>query len=361
MGLLAASTSLCVVLVGFAVARKLRRDRREAAMLARRRRFAALARCGSLPALTAQLRRAVRSQPARIDLAVALQQAAPGLDRARRDVLRQAAVAARLDRALVRGLGSRDPVVRATAVLLLSRLRLDGVQRLLGPLVGDPDGDVRLVAVRALAELADAPAARVLIDALAAGLLPPERLVERLGAPWAVEPILQRLPEPGKPANHATPIAASPTGAVRRPLRAWLATALGLAADQRAEPALLALLRTGGAEERVSAARALATAGSAEAVPDLRAALADSEWPVRAQAARSLGRLGGADAVPALARLLSDRAWWVRANAAEALRQLGEPGLAALRAALDHHDRYARDRAREALALQQLAEAEVPS
>lgn len=102
MCLLAARTSLCVVLVVVVVARKLRRDRREAAVLARQRQFAALARSGSLLALTAQLRRARRSQPARVDLAVALQQAAPGLDHARRDLLRQAALAARLDRALVR-------------------------------------------------------------------------------------------------------------------------------------------------------------------------------------------------------------------------------------------------------------------
>jgi HEAT repeat protein len=55
-----------------------------------------------------------------------------------------------------------------------------------------------------------------------------------------------------------------------------------------------------------------------------------------------------------LARHLSDSAWWVRAAAAEALAQLGEPGLASLRDALVHSDRYARDRAREELELHDL-------
>ena len=55
--------------------------------------------------------------------------------------------------------------------------------------------------------------------------------------------------------------------------------------------------------------------------------------------------------LPALEAVLDDSAWWVRANAASALRTLGAPGHEALERALDHPDRYARDRAREALAM----------
>jgi HEAT repeat protein len=61
--------------------------------------------------------------------------------------------------------------------------------------------------------------------------------------------------------------------------------------------------------------------------------------------------------VPALEAVLDDPAWWVRANAASALRGLGRPGRAALERALDHPDRYARDRAREALAMDRVATA----
>ena len=55
--------------------------------------------------------------------------------------------------------------------------------------------------------------------------------------------------------------------------------------------------------------------------------------------------------MPALAAVLDDSAWWVRANAATSLRALGQPGHLALEHALDHPDRFARDRAREALAM----------
>ena len=80
----------------------------------------------------------------------------------------------------------------------------------------------------------------------------------------------------------------------------------------------------------------------------------DRSWPLRAQAAKALGKLAIKRSVPALERVLDDPAWWVRANAAGALRELGEPGHAALERALEHEDRYARDRAREALALDRL-------
>ena len=62
-------------------------------------------------------------------------------------------------------------------------------------------------------------------------------------------------------------------------------------------------------------------------------------------------RLAGGSCVPELERALSDGAWWVRANAAEALRFAGPEGLAALQRATTSDDRFAAERAREALAL----------
>jgi HEAT repeat protein len=72
---------------------------------------------------------------------------------------------------------------------------------------------------------------------------------------------------------------------------------------------------------------------------------------IRAQAAKSLGALGADDGRRALEAALADQAWWVRANAATSLRQLGDAGMAALRRAARSEDRFARDRAREALSL----------
>lgn len=95
------------------------------------------------------------------------------------------------------------------------------------------------------------------------------------------------------------------------------------------------------------------------AMPALIAALSSEVWAVRAQAAKSLGALGAIDALHPLERCLSDQAWWVRANAARALYELGDPGLEALRRAVEHEDRYAADRAREQLALHAVVEARV--
>ncbi len=74
---------------------------------------------------------------------------------------------------------------------------------------------------------------------------------------------------------------------------------------------------------------------------------------MRAQAARALGAMRADDraTVARLAAGLSDPAWWVRANCAEALVAAGPDGRAALEAALASDDRFARERAREALEL----------
>jgi HEAT repeat protein len=349
--LLVASALLCIVLTGFTVLRKLGRDRNEALFLARRARFSGLLLGGTPDALGNELRKVKRVRSAQTDLLIALNVAWPKLDSSRREILHRSVVAARFDGWLLRRLRSHDAVVRATAVLLVSRLHLPDASELIAPLVNDGDGDVRLVTVRALADLADRRAAQVLIAALGAGVIEPERVIERLGNAWSVDTILDIL---GRGGNGSHQMIASDPALQGRPIRAWLARALGLAGDPSAEPVLRRLLRTGDVEERVSAARALGTTGSAGAVPDLEVALLDAEWQVRVQAAKALGLLGMDTVVPGLAARLSDSAWWVRAAAAEALVDLGAPGLEALRAALAHPDRYASDRAREALALHDL-------
>jgi HEAT repeat protein len=77
----------------------------------------------------------------------------------------------------------------------------------------------------------------------------------------------------------------------------------------------------------------------------LARALSDPDERVRGAAARGLATLGDTWAIPALATALADRNWWVRFRAALALAMLGEGGRAALRAARDGDDRYARDMA----------------
>ena len=354
MLLVGASLLLWLALAGLAVARKLRRDRRELRSAERRARYTAVL-CDPRPRALLALCRDARSTEAQVDLAVAIDAVHPTLTRLRRAEIHRAIEASELLPDLVAELRSRRPVARARAALLLSRPGIPAVADHLVPLLADPDADVRLVACAGLARIGTPHAAEVLIWGLVTRALPHERLVERLGAPWAVETILHTLRfGPGPVPDELAGV--RPSGRAV-PLEASLARALGVARDPRGDVALAGLLRESAEEEvRISAARALGRVGDAACVPALVAALDPGEtWSVRAQAAKSLGALRAAEALGPLEACLSDRAWWVRANAARALRELGEPGLAALRRAVDHEDRYAADRAREQLALHAVA------
>lgn len=346
--LLLVSLAGCVSLTILVVARKRRRDRWEARFGARRASIRTALFTRDVGTLWEVLADAASDLDAQVDVAVTLEAIWPELDEATVQFLHEVAGSSGLASTLGRALRSRSAAARGRSVLVLSRLRLPGATPLIAPLLRDGDADVRLTAAGALGTIADHGAARALIHALSEEALPAERLIERLRFPWAVDALLDAL---------ALERAASePTRVHGRPLSAHLMGALGLARDPRAEPALVSMLATGDVEKRVAAARALGTAGTRCALPPLLHALGDLEWPVRAQAARSLGTLAAAEAIPALEAALSDRAWWVRSNSATALRSLGEPGLEALRRALESGDRFARDRAREALDLAAVAE-----
>ncbi|MDX6661853.1 MAG: hypothetical protein QOJ55_2675 [Solirubrobacteraceae bacterium] len=349
--LLGASFALWALLTFFVVVRKYGRDRREARSTQRRALLERLARDGDVDELAEVLRPAARDLDAQVDVDAAIARVRPDLNAYRLARVRAAAHASGLESALVDQLGDRDPVARGEAALVLARLGHQLATHRIAGLLSDRDPDVRLAACRALALLATQQGAEALIAALAERQMPPERIVERLAAPWALQATLDALAN----ATSSLPVEAPARGAGRAiPFRASLARALGLVGDPRAGSALLQLLRGGSEEEQVNAARALGEVGSDEAPRALVDALGSASWPVRAQAATALGALGSSEAVPALAECLGDGAWWVRANAAGALRALGPSGLNALRQALDSEDRYARERAGEALALEGL-------
>ena len=310
-------------------------------------------RKGGAPAITAICDR-VRSAEAQVDLAVSIDAVHPTLSDAQVDTIGRAMEASALLSNLTANLASRRPTTRARAALLLTRPGIPSAVDQIIPLLGDPDPDVRLVACSGLARAATPRAAEVLIWALVARLLPPERIIERLGAPWAVETILLTLDQGPSPVPDAL-IGIPPSGREVE-LDASLARALGVAHDPRGAPALAALLQNDSVEVRISAARALGRVGEPACLPALIGALDSEAWPVRAQAAKSLGTLGASDALGPLEHCLSDRAWWVRANAARALRELGDPGIEALRRTLEHSDPYAADRAAEQLALHAVIE-----
>jgi hypothetical protein len=346
--LVGSSLLLWLVLLGLAVVRKVRRDRRESRSIERRAHYEAVLDTGDIGAIAAIFSGA-RGVEAQVDLAVSIDVVHQTLCPAGFEAIGRGMEASSLLPRLSADLGSRRPTRRGRAALLLTRPGTAAAVEQIAPLLGDPDPDVRLVACSGLARAATPRAAEVLIWGLVAGVLPPERIIERLGAPWAVETILATLKEGPSPVPDLE--ADVSPGGPRAELDASLARALGIAGDSRAAPALAALLSSDSVETQISAARSLGRAGGSASVPALIAALSSEIWPVRAQAAKSLGILAAAAALKPLERCLSDRAWWVRANAARALRALGDPGIEALRRALEHDDRYAADRAREQLAL----------
>lgn len=328
----AANIALTALLAVMVATRKWRRDRRERESVEHRARVR-VALGGSEEELDTLFRRAVNRASLQADLARVLPSVAGGDG----DCLARRARAARtsgLEADLRHRLSSRSAAVRGRAAQLIGLLAPPAGVTLVAPLLGDRDGDVRLVAAAALAHLATAEAADALVDALS-GDMASERLIERLGAGWAVPSLLARL-------------GAEPEGSA---IRAPLARALGLAGDHAGEAALIGLLASADQEERICAARSLGTCGSAASHPALLAALADPAWEVRAQVATSLGTLGVVEAVPALEADLCHPAWWVRANVAGALAVLGTRGLDALRRAATGPDAYAAERANEVLAL----------
>jgi HEAT repeat protein len=238
-----------------------------------------------------------------------------------------------LQRSLRAACASRSAVARGRAALVWAGLGLPGAERTIARLTTDSDPDVRTAAAQALAACRSEDGAWALLRALREEQLDPQRAVERLTGEWAVAPLLTALHEP----SFAS-------------VRPWLAEALGLTGDARAERPLIRLLADGDESQRIRASRALGRLGRETSSGALVGALSDPSAPVRAQAARALADMRDERSVYALVQLLGDESWWVRARAAEALRTLGGPGLAALRwCAETHTDRYARDRALEAL------------
>lgn len=349
LGLVFGLQALLILLALLVVTRKLRRDRRERQSVRRRAEFAAAFADGSERNLVRITRLCVQDATALSDFLYVLKSGETLPPRRRRELL-EAARRTGLVRSLRRGLEARQATARGLAALTLSLLRVPGLEARIGRLIADEDADVRLAAATALTNWGSPAAATALLESLDRFDLPPERIVEKLGAAWAAPVVHAALDQT---LGEYPLLQASPE---RLKNRVQLARALELSGYQEAEPELLRLLAEGDMEEQIGAARALGAAGSPRSVPALIQALESESWPLRAQAARALGRLVAVEAIPGLATHLSDPAWWVRKQAGRALVALGSAGgFDLLLEALGHEDRYARDRAAEELRLAALA------
>ncbi|MGE5091028.1 MAG: HEAT repeat domain-containing protein [Bacillota bacterium] len=198
------------------------------------------------------------------------------------------------------------------------------------------DADVREIALRALARIADPRAVGPLLQALRTSevwLAP--RIADILSrhGDLVVDPLIEVLQQPG-----------------RQPARAWAANVLGDVRAARAFPVLVRSLGDLEDEVRGKAASALGRLGDRRAVPYLLEHLLSDPAPfVRARIAGALGQFGDADVIDRLVRALGDPAWWVRMRSVEALEQIGEVAEGPLLVALDDADPEIRSRAAVAL------------
>lgn len=194
------------------------------------------------------------------------------------------------------------------------------------------DSDVREIALRALARIADPQAVAPLITALAsadAWLAP--RIADILSrhGDVVVDPLLVLL---GDSSHHAA--------------RAWAANVLGEVGSQRAFPALVRSLDDPDDEVRAKVATALGRLRDPRAVPPLLEHLLTDPAPfVRARIASTLAQFGGPEVIDRLVRSLGDSAWWVRMRGVEALEQIGSMAEGPLLMALNDPDPEIRQRA----------------
>jgi len=204
------------------------------------------------------------------------------------------------------------------------------------------DADVRDIALRALARIADPRAVAPLTEALDAA------------ESWLAPHVADILARHGEAA--VGPLIAVLERQRPSPSRAWAANVLGELGALPALPALLRGLDDPDDEVRAKSATALGRLGDRSAVgPLLDHLLADPASFVRARIANALGRFGDADVTDRLVHALGDPAWWVRVRSVEALEQIGPAAQEPLLSALDSTDREIQGRA--AMTLERLGTA----
>lgn len=203
----------------------------------------------------------------------------------------------------------------------------------------DEDGDVREIALRALARIGDPSAVGPLIEALQRSevwLAPRVADILARHGPIVADPLLAFL-------NAGGP----------HPGRAWAAAVLGEVRATHAFPSLVQALNDLDDEVRAKTATALGRLGDRRAIPFLLDRLLTDPIPfVRARIAGALGRFPDEDVSERLVRALGDPAWWVRMRSVEALEQIGVGAEGSLVMALDDADPEIRGRA--AISLERL-------
>jgi HEAT repeat protein len=248
-------------------------------------------------------------------------------DRAVRNRLLELGLASRVERELVGG----DKWHRVAAVGVLGLLGAESSLEVLQKALDDRDLDVAYASAQALATYSSPSAYAALLFALTRHRLPPARIVGLLeSSPCpAARQLIERRASSENPR-----------------VRYWVAYLLGRLGDPRSARVVEELSRDPDVDVRANAAEALAWFPN---LTPLRRLIGDESWVVRSHAAKAAGSSGQTELVWELADLLEDQSWWVRQNAMLALASLGDAAVPALLRQLDSEDRFARNKAAEAL------------
>ncbi|MDT8450584.1 MAG: HEAT repeat domain-containing protein [Wenzhouxiangellaceae bacterium] len=200
---------------------------------------------------------------------------------------------------------------RLRAVYLLSFFTSPEVaQALESTLHTDPEGDVRLAAAKALAQMDRLPFLPTVLDALGDKIQEGSRIVYGIARNLPADRIgeLESLFQSQDWRQRLVAV-----------------DALGHAMAPRSD-ILEQALDDSHLEVRTAALRAIGRRNLRQAAPGVMAKLDDPAWPVRCQAARSAGILRIEAALPRLREMLSEKNWWVRFRAAESILALGPRG-----------------------------------
>lgn len=206
--------------------------------------------------------------------------------------------------AVIDGLGSRDPILRARSLRVAGAMRMEPLVVWIGPLLWSRDPSVRSAATRALGRIGGARSADALLVA-----------IQRLGPrPMLVIALARAAPDLYLEAVLRTP--------QRRSVHPAAAMAAGIRRRRTASFVLIAQLEGGSRRMRIACSRALGWIGAPVGSQALSTALADRDWRVRMSAAKALGSMSSYQPGALLQMCLMDRNPRVQRGARDAIRKL---------------------------------------
>ncbi len=206
--------------------------------------------------------------------------------------------------AVIDGLGSRDPIVRARSARITGAMRMEQAVPWLTPLLWSKAPAVRDSAARALARIGGVRSAGALLMA-----------IQRIGPrPSLIVALARAAPD--------LYLEAVLGGSQLRAAQPAVAMAAGLRGRRTAAAALILQLRSGSRRARKASSRALGWLGASGGIPELTLALEHRDWWVRMSAAKALGAIPAYRPGPELRACLADRNPRVRRSAQDAVRRL---------------------------------------